>query len=124
MLETLTRISIIEQVIVVAKHDSRIVGLGDYGSSAEGRAGQWSDVDVAVVVRDADFDEFERDWVSFASQLRQLLPAYASSVGHAWTVYDATPIPLRVDFALHRESNLDIVLTFPNAPTSAQSSCD
>ncbi len=124
MPETLTRTRMIQRLIAAAKDDSRIVGLADYGSSAEGRADEWSDVDVAVFVRDADFDEFERDWISWASQFGQLLLAYVSGVGHPWTVYEAMPIPLRVDFAFHRESNLDIVLTFPNAPTSAQSSCD
>ena len=33
-------------------------------------------------------------------------------------MFDATPLPLRVDFAFHRASALDIVLTWPNAPTS------
>src|SRR5712692_7429615 len=104
MPNTLTRTSMIQRLIAAAKDDSRIVGLVDYGSSAEGRADEWSDIDVAVFVRDDEFVEFERDWISWASQFGQLLLAYVSGVGHAWTVYEATPIPLRVDFAFHRES--------------------
>jgi hypothetical protein len=101
-----------------AQRDPRIVGVVDYGSGSEGRADEWSDVDVALFLRDADFDDFERGWKGWAAQFGPLLLAYVGGVGHPWAAYDARPIPLRVDFAFHRESDMDVMLTWPNAPTS------
>lgn len=107
-------------LIAAAERDPRIVGIVDYGSSGEGRADEWSDVDVAVFIRDADFDEFERAWKDWAAQFGPLLLAYVGGVGHPWAVYDTQPLPLRIDFAFHRESALDVMLTWPNAPVSAE----
>ncbi len=107
------------QLIAAAEGDARIVGLVDYGSSSEGRGDEWSDVDVALFLRDADCDDFERGWKNWAAQFGPLLLAYVGGVGHPWAVYDAQPLPLRVDFAFHRESNMAVMLTWPNAPISA-----
>jgi len=113
------RMQIRRHVVAAAQHDKRIVGLVDYGSSSEGRADPFSDLDLALFIRDDDFVSFEQDWKQWAAQFGPLLLAYIGGVGHPWTVYDATPLPLRVDFAFHRASALDIVLTWPNAPLSA-----
>ena len=107
------------RLIAAAERDPRIVGVADYGSSSEGRADEWSDVDVALFLRDADFDDFERDWKGWAAQFGPLLLTYVGGVGHPWAVYDAHPLPLRVDFAFHRESGMDVMLKWPNAPVSA-----
>lgn len=107
------------RMLTAAEHDPRIVGVVDYGSSSEGRADEWSDVDVALFLRDADFDDFGRGWKGWAARLGPLLLAYVGGVGHPWAVYDARPLPLRVDFAFHRESGMDVMLTWPNAPISA-----
>ncbi len=120
MTEVSAHIHIRRRLIAAAEHDPRIVGIVDYGSSSEGRADQWSDVDVALFLRDADFDEFERGWKDWAAQFGPLLLAYVGGVGHPWAVYDTQPLPLRVDFAFHRESALDVMLTWPNAPISAE----
>ena len=104
-----------------AGEDPRVVGLVDYGSSSEGRADEWSDVDVALFIRDADFDSFSASWVEWAGQFGRLLLAYVGGVGHPWAVYDAGPVPLRVDFAFHRESEMDVMLTWPNSPLSVES---
>ena len=40
------------RLTAVAESDDRIVGLIDYGSTAEGRGDRWSDLDVAVYLRD------------------------------------------------------------------------
>ena len=101
----------IQQILSAARRDPRIVGVVDYGSSSEGRADRWSDVDVALFVRDADFELFERGWKLWAAQFGPLLLAYVGGVGHPWTVYDTPAIPLRVDFAFHRASALDVMLT-------------
>jgi hypothetical protein len=107
------------RIVRAAERDPRVVGIVDYGSSSEGRADEWSDVDVAIFIRDADFEEFERDWKEWATQFGPLLLAYVGGVGHPWAVYDARPLPLRVDFAFHRESGMEVMLTWPNAPDSA-----
>lgn len=88
-------------LIAAAERDQRIVGIVDYGSSSEGRADEWSDIDVALFIRDADFDEFERAWKDWAAQFGALLLAYVGGVGHPWAVYDTQPLPLRIDFAFH-----------------------
>lgn len=110
----------IRRVVAAAEDDPRIVGLADYGSSSEGRADEWSDVDLAVFVRDDDLEPFEHQWKTWAARFGPLLLAYISGVGHPWTVYDAAPVPLRVDFDVHRESGLDAMLSWPNAPTSVE----
>ena len=49
-----------------------------------------------------------------------MLLAYIGGVGHPWVVYDTLPIPSRVDFAFHRESDAASLLTWPNAPVSVE----
>src|SRR5690349_14561345 len=119
MAESPARLALVARLIAAAAAAPRIVGLPDYGSSSEGRVDQWSDVDVALFIRDADFAAFERDWKAWAAQLGDLLLAYVGGVGHPWTVYDADPIPLRADFNFDPESALPKVATWPNAPLSA-----
>jgi hypothetical protein len=106
------------QLQEVAARDERIVGLVEYGSGAEGRADEWSDLDVTLFVHDAYFEAFSREWVAWAGQLGSLLLAYVGHIGHPWTVYDAEPIPLRVDFYLLPEARLDGVLQELTSPTS------
>ncbi len=113
------RTRMLGQLKEAAESDARIVGVVDYGSGSEGRADEWSDVDVALFIRDADFDSFSGEWVEWAGQFGALLLAYVGGVGHPWAVYDVAPVPLRVDFAFHRESKMDVMLTWPNSPTSA-----
>ena len=74
-----------------------------------------------MFVRDADFDSFSASWAEWAGQFGRLLLAYVGGVGHPWAVYDAEPVPLRVDFDFHRESKLEELLIWPNSPRSAES---
>jgi hypothetical protein len=97
-----------------------MVGLVDYGSTSEGRGDEWSDVDVALFVRDDDLEAFQRDWVSWAGQFGRLLLAYIGGVGHPWAVYEAEPAPLRVDFAFHPASRPEVMQEWPNSPVSAE----
>lgn len=120
MPESAARARMVQRLVEAARRDPRIVGLLDYGSGSEGRLDEWSDLDVEVFLRDEDFDPFARDWVGWAAQLGDLLLAYVGRYGHPWTVYGTEPIPLRVDFDLHRESEIDDLLTWPNSPTSAE----
>ncbi len=103
-----------------AREDERVVGVVDYGSGSEGRADEWSDVDVALFIRDEDFDSFSASWAAWASQFGPLLLAYVGGVGHPWAVYDVGLVPLRVDFAFHRESKMEVMLAWPNSPRSAE----
>ena len=114
----LTREEMTRRLLDAAVSDPRVVGLVDYGAAGEGRADEWSDVDAALFIRDADFGEFEREWKTWAAQFGRLLLAYVGGVGHPWAVYDARPLPLRVDFAFHRESALEVISTWPNSPAS------
>jgi len=109
-----------QKLIEAARADERIVGLIDYGSSNQGRDDQWSDIDVDLFIRDADFEAFERIWKSWAAQFGNLLLAYKGEVGHPWTVYEAVPVPLRVDFDFHRESEIEQMLSWPYSPKSLE----
>lgn len=110
-----------QRLIAAAQRDPRIVGLvNDDGSLSAGRGDEWSDLDLSVFVRDADFEAFTRDWAGWAAQFGELLLAYISHAGHPWTVYAAEPVPLRVDFDLHRESAADEVRDWPASPLSGE----
>ncbi|MGA7670181.1 MAG: aminoglycoside 6-adenylyltransferase [Nitrolancea sp.] len=107
-----------QRLIGAAESDSRIVGLLRDGSHSSGRGDEWSDVDVSIFIRDADFDAFWSGWKSWATQFGDLLLGYISWVGHPWAVFDADPVPLRVDFDLHRESTVESVRSWPVNLTS------
>ena len=107
-------------IIESARTDFRIVGCLDYGSTSEGRGDAWSDLDFALFIQDADLPAFEKNWKQWAAQFGDLLLAFISGVGHPWVVYDANPMPLRVDFAFHPASTTDRILTWPNAPASVE----
>lgn len=50
-----------QRAIDAARVDPRISGVLDYGSRSEGRDDEWSDVDIAVFIRDADYDAFDAE---------------------------------------------------------------
>lgn len=52
--------------------------------------------------------------------VRPAAARHICGVGHPWTVYDAAPVPLRVDFAFHRKSAIDGMLAWLNAPTRVE----
>ena len=109
-----------QRLIEAALSDPRIVGLVSDGSTSAGRGDQWSDLDVSLFIRYADYDGFGREWVGWAQQFGDRLLAFTSHVGHPWTVYDAAPVPLRVDFDFHPESAVDTVDTWPTSPISTE----
>ncbi|HSH82271.1 MAG TPA: hypothetical protein VLA19_27400 [Herpetosiphonaceae bacterium] len=114
------RTIMIRRLVDAARLDPRIVGLVDYGSSSEGRGDAWSDVDVALFLRDADFTAFEQDWKTWAAQFGTLLLAYVGGVGHPWCVYDGRPLPLRVDFNFIPVASVERMQAWPNAPVSVE----
>ena len=107
-----------ERLIVAASDNPRIVGLLCDGSHSAGRGDEWSDLDVSVFIRDADFEAFCAGWKPWAAAFGDLLLGYISWVGHPWAVYAAEPVPLRVDFDLHRASTIDNVCNWPSSVTS------
>lgn len=108
------------KIVVVAKEDTRIIAVIDYGSTSEGRGDEWSDLDLALFIRDIDIDSFQSDWKEWAMQLGSLLVSFIGGVGKPWAVYDADPMPLRVDFSFHPESELEDILDWPNSPVSVE----
>ncbi|MCP4428432.1 MAG: aminoglycoside 6-adenylyltransferase [Chloroflexi bacterium] len=109
-----------QRLLDSVKSDPRVVGCLDYGSTSEGRGDEWSDLDFCLFIRDDDLPAFEDNWKQWAAQFGDLLLAFISGVGHPWVVYDAEPMPLRVDFAFRPASTLSRILTWPNAPTSVE----
>ncbi|MEM8857330.1 MAG: aminoglycoside 6-adenylyltransferase [Chloroflexota bacterium] len=115
---TKIRTQIKEKIVEAARSDLRVVGCLDYGSSSEGRGDKWSDLDIALFIQDANLEQFNQEWESWAADLGPLLLAYIGGIGKPWAVYDASPVPLRVDFNFHPQSHIDQILTWPNAPVS------
>jgi len=107
-----------ERILTAVRDDPRIVSLIDYGSSSEGRADEWSDLDFALFIRDGDFDDFSASWRDWARQCGDMLLGYIGYVGHPWAIFAAEPMPLRVDFDLFRESDVDGLRNWPNSPLS------
>ncbi|MBI4499427.1 MAG: aminoglycoside 6-adenylyltransferase [Chloroflexi bacterium] len=120
MAEATARARMLHRIVAAAQQDPRIIGVLDYGSGSKGRADEWSDLDLDIYLRDADYDAFVRDWAQWAAQFGDLLLAYIGHVGHPWTVYAATPVPLRVDFDFHRESRVEEVLTWSYSPVTVE----
>jgi hypothetical protein len=114
------RDTLMRSLIEAATADERIVALVDYGSGSFGRADAWSDLDVAVFIRDGDFAAFEAGWKRWAAQFGRLLLAYVGRYGHPWAVYDTAPVPLRVDFDLWRASQTAVVASWPNSPLNVE----
>jgi predicted nucleotidyltransferase len=80
MTSNIDRDQLIQRLATAAKADPRIVGLVSYGSISEGRADVWSDIDMAVFVRDDDLAGFEASWTEWAGQFGTLLLGYISGV--------------------------------------------
>jgi len=110
-----------QRVIDAAQDDPRVRGLLDYGSRSKGRDDEWSDVDLAVFIRDEDYEGFDRDWEAWAAGFGPLLLAFVGDIDNHWVVYDHDPQPLRADYHLHRASvaHGDYLASWPNAPLSA-----
>lgn len=114
------RTQIKEKIVNAAQSDHRIIGCLDYGSSSERRDDKWSDLDIALFIQDTDLEQFNQEWESWAAKHGGLLLAYIGGIGSPWAVYDAGPVPLRVDFNFYPQSHIDHILTWPNAPVSVE----
>lgn len=116
----ITRASLVASIVSAAERDPRVLGVLDYGSASENRADEWSDVDLAIFLRDADAAAFAAEWRGWAGQFGRLLLAYTSGLGKPWAVYDAAPLPLRADFNFWPISTAAQIGEWPNAPASVE----
>lgn len=112
------RAALLARIVDAARDDARIAGVLDYGSSGEGRADEWSDIDLALFARDEDLAGFLGEWKEWAAQFGDLLLAYVGRYGHPWAVYRRPAVPLRVDFDVIPESRAASVAEWENSPTS------
>src|SRR6266704_2845714 len=106
MPQSLARTEMVKRVYEVAIQDDRIVGLVDFGSGGQGRVDEWSDIDVAVILRDEDYPAFLQDWIKWVNQFGGILLVNKHNAGSPWTIYAAEPVPLRVDFVFYAESDI------------------
>lgn len=118
MTPTDNRSKVQQRILEAARTDPRILGCIDYGSTSEGRGDEWSDLDIALFIQDSELELFEKNWKQWASQFGDLYLAYIGGIGHPWVVYQAAPLPLRVDFVFFPVSSLDKILEWPCSPTS------
>ncbi len=121
-MQTNARAVFLMRLIEGVQADERIVGLLQGGSGSEGRADQWSDVDVFLFVRDTDMEVFLQDWKRWIESCGRLLLAYNpdEQAWIAWTIFHADPVPLRVDFRFIPASQIESVRTWPTSPHSLQ----
>jgi hypothetical protein len=112
------RDEMVRRLVAAAKAEPRIAGLLDYGSELGVDA--WSDLDVEVYIADESFDELRAEWMDWAGRLGEVLLRFWFSLPgeHPWLVYAAEPVPLRVDFSLHRASEIERIAGRPNCPAS------
>ncbi len=118
MPQSLARTEMVKRVYEVAVQDDRIVGLVDFGSGGQGRVDEWSDIDVAVILRDGDYPAFRQDWIKWVNQFGDILLVNKHNAGSPWTIYAAEPMPLRVDFVFYAESDIFMGHRLPIWPKS------
>lgn len=118
MTESVARARLRERLIEAARRDARVIGIRDYGSGGQGRLDEWSDLDVEVFIREADFDIFLAAWRQWIGGLGDLLYGFVGRHGHPWAIYDAEPRPLRVDFDFHPESHIERIVDWPGTPAT------
>jgi tRNA-Thr(GGU) m(6)t(6)A37 methyltransferase TsaA len=108
------------RILSAIKDDPRVAACLDYGASGHGRGDQWSDLDLALFIRDQDMAGFELDWQSWAGQFGDLLLATISFAGNPWAVYDTGATPLRVDFSFKPQSFIPDLTGLPLSPLSTE----
>lgn len=116
MAQSLARATFRQALLEAVQADERIVGLLEGGSGAEGRVDQWSDLDVFLFLRDADIEAFLQGWEKWVDRCGHLLLAYQPEGHIAWTIFQAQPVPLRVDFRFLPASQIESVRTWPTSP--------
>ena len=101
------RAAVRQELLTALAADPRVVACFDYGSSGQGAGDQWSDLDLALYIRDDELRPFAAAWQQWAAHFGDLLLAYTSFAGHPWAVYDTGAMPLRVDFDFLPASELE-----------------
>ena len=103
--------------------DERLLGLVDYGSSSEGRADRWSDVDCSLFVQPAALEDFTSRWTTWIAQFGPVLLSFVGDIGNYWSVIEGESFPIRVDFNFYgaTEDAYAAMEAWPNAPSSVES---
>lgn len=105
--------------MTVAREDERVLAVLDYGSTSEGRGDAWSDIDLAIVIRPDDWDDFNGSWREWLGSCGRILLGFISFVGHPWAVTETDAAPVRVDLHLYGGApDHDLVAALPNWPNS------
>ena len=116
------RTALFARIMAVAREDSRILAVLDYGSTSEGRGDAWSDIDLAILIRPDAWDEFNACWRPWLESCGPVLLGFISFVGHPWAVIATDAAPVRVDLHLYGGApDHDLVAAlknWPNAPVS------
>lgn len=110
---------IVEAVIA----DDRLLGLVDYGSTSEGHADRWSDVDCSLFIQPEAHEEFTSNWTTWIAQFGPVLLSFVGDIGNYWSVLEGESFPIRVDFNFYRatEDAYAAMETWPNAPSRVES---
>jgi len=106
MSQSLARVEMAKQLYEAAVRDDRIIGLVDFGSGGQGRIDEWSDIDVAVILRGTECYAIQQNWLSWARQFGEILHFLKGNNSSPWAIYAAEPIPLRVDFIFCSDADL------------------
>jgi hypothetical protein len=116
-----TRDLVKRRIIASASDDQRIVAVLDYGSTSEDRGDEWSDLDLALFIREEDLVSFEAEWQGWSKKFGDHLVSFVGGVGQPWAIYDAEPFPLRVDFSFYPESEAQEIVNWSNSPVGVES---
>jgi len=98
------RNQILTSLLDVARADERILGVIDYGSGGQGRADEWSDIDLVFVARNESADDFQRNWRTWIARFGELLLAYPGITGTPCAVFSTPWLPVRLDCTFYGEA--------------------
>ena len=103
-MESLTLDELIERALSVVRADDRITAAWLEGSFAAGTADAWSDVDLYIAVRDADYDAVVAERHNLINQIRPVLGYGENPIPSGFLVYANLQGMLRLDLIFTKES--------------------
>lgn len=111
-------------MLAAATSDDRVLAVLDYGSTSEGRCDAWSDIDLALSIRPATWDDFNASWRDWLGESGTILLGFTGTLAHHWAVIDTEAAPVRVDLHLYGGPPYEDLRAglsgWPNAPTSVE----
>lgn len=116
------RSRLLDTILDIARADTRILAVLDYGSTSEGRGDAWSDIDLALAIDPAAWDAFNAGVHEWLSQSGPVMLLFTAFVGHPWAVIATDAGPVRLDLHLYGgppdEDLIAALPDWPNAPVS------